>query len=692
MAAESSEDVYLAEKIVDSGFGQQDGKRYYKVKWVRFTWEMEETINIKLKDLMDSFWAEHGGNPVALTKDKLQPSPISFKPVKNEEDPLSSLNVPLNNAPATLTIAPSTIIPNDQTDPVTTTVGSINETDPKQPPQPEIKYIGLQKHDCEVCCRTFSSAQALKSHRKSHQPDRTFQCETCLKCFAERSTLKRHMYIHLEEKPFKCEHCDRAFSDKSTLRRHTITHTGAKRFQCPRCDKKFTRNEHLRQHMYIHTAEKLYRCEICNKDFRQRSTRKNHMLLHRAESAYKCGACGAGFSRQSLYDKHVLWCTGNTDDELKCEECDKTFQDRGALKRHQLIHSDRSVLRRHVLPHEEKKPFQCHICHKDFIRKVSLQEHMTTQHPTIQQQSPVFNLVQPVTYNLNEGITLDPPMDQHVQFVIHNPDSDVVDPSAINQIEVSSNNVLAHIPQDVLNVAATTTVVDKMQQNATQQQQQGDDNAQQPQSALRIQLPQDTTTIQPGDNQLLQVQIIRMADGNQFVQSIQAIVQGDQKDYSEHPDLVVDESHVIDINQSSPLISGGDSMISTTSPLNKDTTSNDNDSVENNTRFSSEPSNNSLVESSNSYTGENNRFSSETPDTSLVESRFTSETSNNSLVESPSTFTETNTRFTSNDSLVENSNNFTPSTFVSDEQLVPSDQHSDSDAMDNLVISTSPKS
>ena len=63
-------------------------------------------------------------------------------------------------------------------------------------------------------------------------------------------------------------------------------------------------------------------------------------------------------------------------------------------------------------------------------------------------------------------------MDQHVQFVIHNPDSDVVDPSAINQIEVSSNNVLAHIPQDVLNVAATTTVVDKIQQNASQQQQQ----------------------------------------------------------------------------------------------------------------------------------------------------------------------------------------------------------------------------
>ena len=173
---------------------------------------------------------------------------------------------------------------------------------------------------------------------------------------------------------------------------------------------------------------------------------------------------------------------------------------------------------------------------------------------------------------------------------------------------------------------------------------------------------------------------------------ISFLIIGDQKDYGDPPDLVVDESHVIDINQSSPLISGGDSMISTTSPLNKDRNSDDSNEVENNTRFSTEPSNNSLVESSNSYTGENNRYSSETHDNSLVETRFTSESSNNSLVESPSTYTENTTRFTTNNSLVESSNNFTPSTFVSDEQLVPSDQHSDSDPMDNLVISTSPKS
>ncbi|XP_065662592.1 uncharacterized protein LOC136085231 [Hydra vulgaris] len=61
MAETSTEDVFLAEKVVDSGFGQQDGKRYYKVKWVRYTWEAEDALT-HLKDMLDRFWEEHNEN------------------------------------------------------------------------------------------------------------------------------------------------------------------------------------------------------------------------------------------------------------------------------------------------------------------------------------------------------------------------------------------------------------------------------------------------------------------------------------------------------------------------------------------------------------------------------------------------------------------------------------------------------
>lgn len=312
------------------------------------------------------------------------------------------------------------------------------------------------------------------------------------------------------------------------------------------------------------------------------------MLLHRADTGFKCETCGEVFSRQTLYDKHVLWCMGNPEDGFKCDECDKRFQDRNGLKRHQLIHSgerpfkcehcdqtfnDRSVLRRHSFTHTERKPHQCHICQKDFVRKSSLNSHMASQHPTEQQQQTVFELVQPVSYNIPESLSLTGQnLDQHVQFVIHNPETEMVDNNAV---EVSSNDMtndgvsiltqaVCNVPHDAL---ASSTAVDSLQQNAMGDKIQTTNSShhhhqhQQHDSAsehLQLQLDEENT-LQPGDNQLVQVQIIRMEDGNQFVQSIQAIVQGDEKDYCE-PDLVVDESHVMSINESAnPVIIGSDS-------------------------------------------------------------------------------------------------------------------------------------
>ena len=48
---------------------QQDGKRYYKVKWVRYTWELEESIS-HVKELIDLFWNENGGVPNYKTSNK----------------------------------------------------------------------------------------------------------------------------------------------------------------------------------------------------------------------------------------------------------------------------------------------------------------------------------------------------------------------------------------------------------------------------------------------------------------------------------------------------------------------------------------------------------------------------------------------------------------------------------------------
>ena len=50
---------------------QQDDKRYYKVKWVQYTWELEESIG-HVKEMIDLFWNENGGVPNYKTSNKNQ--------------------------------------------------------------------------------------------------------------------------------------------------------------------------------------------------------------------------------------------------------------------------------------------------------------------------------------------------------------------------------------------------------------------------------------------------------------------------------------------------------------------------------------------------------------------------------------------------------------------------------------------
>ena len=459
------------------------------------------------------------------------------------------------------------------------------------------KSLTIDKHSCGVCLRTYSSQQSLRHHKRTHhQNEKSFQCHTCLKYFVERSTLKRHMIIHMDEKPYKCDHCDRAFSDKSTLRRHIITHTGTKRFVCTNCNKRFTRNEHLRQHMYIHTAEKLYKCEICTKDFRQRSTLKNHMLLHRADKAmkWKCDTCNTSFEFQHEYDVHVAICDsiGGAQGE-KCQFCEKRFLDNDVLLRHMLSHaeersykcefcnqsfSDKSELTDHEFLHSEKKPYKCVICDQDFMRKGSLLSHITSQHP----EQAVYELVDPsVDYQITNGaISLDSQaLAQSVRFVL--PGTANVSDVSLRQMKLSNekmkNSSLENSPNIAVNMATNSNGMRNSQLlDQTSSLNQCHTNE------AEMQREDNHLNLQPGDNQLLQVDLVQMDNGNQFVQAIHAYIQPNQHlnnqssdsqpfkhlkncvivKPEELSDLVVDENLILgDDNFNGERDEGGESII-----------------------------------------------------------------------------------------------------------------------------------
>ena len=58
---------------------------------------------------------------------------------------------------------------------------------------------------CEICCKTFSGMQSMKSHVESiHEGKKPFKCNICEKGFTKKVTLNGHIEsFHQQNNPLK---------------------------------------------------------------------------------------------------------------------------------------------------------------------------------------------------------------------------------------------------------------------------------------------------------------------------------------------------------------------------------------------------------------------------------------------------------------------------------------------------------
>ena len=96
----------------------------------------------------------------------------------------------------------------------------------------------------------------------------------------------------METEKNSCQICLKTFTTAQSRDNHMITHTGEKPYSCEICGKSFSRSSHLNQHMRTHIGEKPYSCEICGKSFSQSGHRKRHMDKHKDnDNAQKNETC-----------------------------------------------------------------------------------------------------------------------------------------------------------------------------------------------------------------------------------------------------------------------------------------------------------------------------------------------------------------------------------------------------------------
>ncbi|XP_012945156.1 zinc finger protein 585B [Aplysia californica] len=241
----------------------------------------------------------------------------------------------------------------------------------------------MEKFVCDVCGKTVSSMKQLRYHLARHAGGDTFTCRVCKEKFSSYKLLKAHQAEqgHVADKPIICEVCGSAFSRIYDLERHHfVAHVKNKdkkqtvkkkreegSFPCEYCGKVFRFRDRLQYHVGVHTGEKSYQCEICYKTFCYPGSLSFHKRKHRETKVKEkpkvrvtCEYCHKVFCSKHTLASHIKYHTG--ENLHTCEICNKSF-----------AYKDSFVL--HKRSHAGELPHECDVCHKRFLRHFNLRCH-----------------------------------------------------------------------------------------------------------------------------------------------------------------------------------------------------------------------------------------------------------------------------------------------------------------------------
>ena len=266
----------------------------------------------------------------------------------------------------------------------------------------------INNYQCNVCSKSFLD----KSQFELHCQEST--CVRLLNCVSDGDQSSDDDE-NGHPSAFKCEQCPQSFDSRLLFKQHKLLHI--RLYPCNKCDEKFVKFEHLHNHSCNEStpaggANFASRISPLTVSMNGNKSQPIEPTQHQ----YTCGICQSVFTHKAIYERHCAQdCrtdlknsnkfSGGMNNEINrptqipsnrlldssalpppevttqplgipsntqpqpdpCEICGKRF-------------ATLSNLKRHMMSHSKIRNFKCQYCHKSYIYKWDLTNHIKKAH------------------------------------------------------------------------------------------------------------------------------------------------------------------------------------------------------------------------------------------------------------------------------------------------------------------------